>query len=198
MYANRKMKALSPTRPLTDRQRLFVKEYLIDFNGTHAASRAGYSPRTTKQMGTENLSKPAIMRAIQKELRRLQRKSAKKAEDVILELSRIGFSNIRDYLEWGPDGMRIKDSTQLDPEQAAAISEVINGQNGNGGQVTRITLHDKVRALIRLGQYFGLWDRKQVGVQILPELTGVREGVTEKILRIAERQRYFEEIPKDR
>ena len=167
-------------------------------NGTQAAIRAGYSPKTARQIATDNLSKPSIMRAIQKELRRLQRKAEKKAEDVILELSRIGFSNILDYLEWGPDGMRIKDCSQIDPEKAAVISEIINGQNGNGGRVTRITLHDKVRALIRLGQYFGLWDRTHVEAQIIPELTGVRERVTEKILRIAERQRYFEDLSGDR
>ncbi len=31
-------------RPMTERQRRFIDEYLIDRNGTQAAIRAGYSP----------------------------------------------------------------------------------------------------------------------------------------------------------
>ena len=45
---------------MTAKQRIFCEEYLIDLNATHAAIRAGYSKKTAKQMGTENLAKPAI------------------------------------------------------------------------------------------------------------------------------------------
>ncbi|MBP5144120.1 terminase small subunit, partial [Pseudomonas chlororaphis] len=43
---------------LTQKQRLFVDEYLIDLNATQAAIRAGYSKRTAGQIGDENLKKP--------------------------------------------------------------------------------------------------------------------------------------------
>lgn len=45
---------------LTDKQRLFCEEYLIDLNATQAAIRAGYSRDTAQQIGSENLSKPVI------------------------------------------------------------------------------------------------------------------------------------------
>lgn len=45
---------------LTAKQQRFCDEYLIDLNATQAAIRAGYSDRTARQMGTENLSKPNI------------------------------------------------------------------------------------------------------------------------------------------
>lgn len=51
-------------RNLTDKQSKFVSEYLIDLNATQAAIRAGYSKGTAKQIGSENLSKPAISTAI--------------------------------------------------------------------------------------------------------------------------------------
>ncbi len=51
---------------LTAKQARFVSEYLIDLNATQAAIRAGYSERTAKQMGTENLAKPVLAAAIQK------------------------------------------------------------------------------------------------------------------------------------
>lgn len=49
---------------LTPKEHRFVGEYLIDLNATRAASRAGYSRHTARQIGSENLSKPAIREAI--------------------------------------------------------------------------------------------------------------------------------------
>lgn len=50
---------------LTPKQQRFVQEYLIDLNATQAAIRAGYSERTARQAGAENLSKPVIQAAIE-------------------------------------------------------------------------------------------------------------------------------------
>nr|DAJ87474.1 MAG TPA: Terminase small subunit [Caudoviricetes sp.] len=49
---------------LTDKQKRFIEEYLIDLNATQAAIRAGYSERTAYSIGEENLKKPGIKRAI--------------------------------------------------------------------------------------------------------------------------------------
>lgn len=51
---------------LTEKQKRFVQEYLIDLNATQAAIRAGYSEATAKEIGYENLTKPHIAKAIQK------------------------------------------------------------------------------------------------------------------------------------
>ena len=45
---------------LTDKQKRFCDEYLIDLNATQAAIRSGYSKKTANRIGTENLSKPVI------------------------------------------------------------------------------------------------------------------------------------------
>lgn len=42
------------------KQKRFCDEYLIDCNATQAAIRAGYSPKTAKQIGQENLTKPDL------------------------------------------------------------------------------------------------------------------------------------------
>ncbi len=50
---------------LTPKQELFVANYCKNgFNATQAARSAGYSEKTAKQMGTENLAKPSIREAI--------------------------------------------------------------------------------------------------------------------------------------
>ena len=45
---------------LTDKQKRFCEEYIIDLNATQAAIRAGYSEKTARQTASENLSKPDI------------------------------------------------------------------------------------------------------------------------------------------
>lgn len=49
---------------LSAKQKRFVAEYLIDLNATQAAIRAGYSRRTAKSIGSENLTKPDVAAAI--------------------------------------------------------------------------------------------------------------------------------------
>ncbi|MAL41400.1 terminase small subunit [Thalassospira sp.] len=52
---------------LTGKQQRFVEEYLIDQNATQAAIRAGYSEKTAHATGHENLKKPEIAKALEKE-----------------------------------------------------------------------------------------------------------------------------------
>ena len=53
---------------LTAKQQRFCDEYLIDFNATQAAIRAGYSKKTARVIGQENLLKPAIRDYIEKRM----------------------------------------------------------------------------------------------------------------------------------
>lgn len=50
---------------LTPKQKAFADEFLKCGNATEAAKRAGYSKQSARQIGTENLSKPAISSYIQ-------------------------------------------------------------------------------------------------------------------------------------
>jgi len=50
---------------LTDKQRRFVDEYLVDLNATQAAIRAGYSERNADKIGPELLGKTRVAEAIQ-------------------------------------------------------------------------------------------------------------------------------------
>ena len=59
---------------MTDKQELFIQEYLTDLNATRAAKRAGYSEKTAYSIGQENLTKPEIQQVIQEHLEK--RKSA--------------------------------------------------------------------------------------------------------------------------
>lgn len=67
---------------LTDKQKRFVDEYLVDLNATQAAIRAGYSAKTAYSIGQENLRKPAIQAA----LARRQEAYAKRVEWTVEEI----------------------------------------------------------------------------------------------------------------
>lgn len=54
----------APLRPLTEKQRRFVEEYLVEPNATQAAIRAGFSERTAYQIGHEQLRIPQVAAAI--------------------------------------------------------------------------------------------------------------------------------------
>ena len=56
----------------TAKQQKFIVEYCIDLNATQAAIRAGYSPKSARQIGTELLSKLSIREAIDTELDRMR------------------------------------------------------------------------------------------------------------------------------
>jgi len=49
---------------LTEKQKRFCQEYVIDLNATQAAIRAGYSEKTAASIGAENLIKPEIEKFI--------------------------------------------------------------------------------------------------------------------------------------
>lgn len=70
---------------LTALQVRFIDEYLVDLNATQAAIRAGYSAKTARQAGAENLSKPAIQAAIAEARERQQERTGITADRVVKE-----------------------------------------------------------------------------------------------------------------
>lgn len=57
---------------LTIKQQRFADEYIISGNATEAARKAGYSKRTARAMGAENLTKPNIKKYIEERTAEIQ------------------------------------------------------------------------------------------------------------------------------
>ncbi len=74
---------------MTPKQKRFCDEYLIDCNATQAAIRAGYSEKTAKAIGAENLTKPDIRAYIDKRLAEVQSKTIASAEEVMQYLTSV-------------------------------------------------------------------------------------------------------------
>ena len=71
---------------LTEKQKKFVDEYLIDLNATQAAIRAGYSEKTARSIGQRLLTNVDIQKYMQKEQKELQERTSIRQEDVLREL----------------------------------------------------------------------------------------------------------------
>ena len=72
---------------LTAKQQAFCEQYVANgFNATQAALSAGYSTKTAKQMGTENLAKPIIAEYIAKFKQKASNRVLITVEDVVAGL----------------------------------------------------------------------------------------------------------------
>ena len=71
------------------KQKRFCDEYLIDCNATQAASRAGYSPKTAKQIGQENLTKPDLKKYIDEQLEQIHSEKTADAQEVLEYLTAV-------------------------------------------------------------------------------------------------------------
>jgi len=71
------------TTGLEPKQARFVQEYLLDYNGTEAAIRAGYSRRSARQIGYELLKKPDVSKAVREEALRTEKRLQVTRDDVL-------------------------------------------------------------------------------------------------------------------
>lgn len=75
--------------PVTTKQRKFCDEYIISGNAADAAVKAGYSPKTAKEIGAENLSKPHLRAYIDEQLDKLHTDKVADAKEVLEYLTAV-------------------------------------------------------------------------------------------------------------
>ena len=147
---------------MTPRRRRFVDEYLVDLNAAAAARRTGLSDDSgsTKRL----MRNPEVAAAIAAGMAERSRRTAITADAVLVELARIGFSNLLDYMSPGEDGDLFVDLSGLDRAHAAAIAEVTvedfkDGRTKDAREVRRVKvkLLDKRAALVDIGKHLGMF-----------------------------------------
>lgn len=165
---------------LNEKQKTFCREFLRDFNATKAAVRSGYSEKTARSIGSENLSKPDVQQYIQALAIEMNAKTDNQIEAIIAELQIVAFGSMRDVADWGPDGVYIKDSSILRHE-AKLIAEVAEVSNEKTGSKVKVKLHDKLKALELLGRYHKIFTDKvehtgKDGHNLLAGIIGAIDG----------------------
>ena len=165
---------------LTEKQKLFVEEYLVDLNAKQAAIRAGYSPKTAEQIGFQLLQKTSVSEEIEKAMARRAKRLSVRQEDVINELKAIAYTERSSYAKvvekqaymTTEDGTRIPLTDEdgnpvmyrtvqveltdnLSEDEKKAIAGIKMGKNG-----IEVETADKVRALELLGRHLGMFKEK--------------------------------------
>jgi phage terminase small subunit len=130
-------------KALTDKQARFVEEYLVDLNATQAAIRAGYSKKTARQIGEENLSKPDIATAVQAAMDERAKATAITAENVLKRLWEIACADPNDVVQYrrvccrnchGTDHhYQWIDEAEFDEAISEAIEDQIRRPDDKGG-----------------------------------------------------------------
>lgn len=144
---------------MTNKQKRFCEEYLIDLNATQAAIRAGYSPDSASTIGGENMRKPQIRARIDTALAARSKRTGVNADRVVRELARVAFVNPSDVIDM--DSAMLKDDATEDDTAAVASVKVKTIPTADGQGVEReIKLADKLKALELLGRHLGMFTEK--------------------------------------
>jgi phage terminase small subunit len=152
---------------LTVRQEVFCREYLVDLNATKAAIRAGYSKRSARSVGSENMTKPDIAARINTLMEERMARTDAKADRTLEELEAVAYSDIADFLEVRPDGaVCVRDPSTLPPQARRAIRSIRlrleRERDADGQWITtpryEVVLWDKLAAMQMLARHYGLLD----------------------------------------
>lgn len=168
---------------LTEKQRLFVHEYLVDLNATQAAIRAGYSEKTAQEQSSRLLSNVMVKEAVQKAMDERSERVEVTADRVLEELAKLGFADIRKVFT---EGGHLRDIASLPDEIAAAVSsvEVVTrpdgevDENGNRGveYVHKLRFWDKRGSLELLGKHLKMFTDKTEHTIQLQSLAGAMKS----------------------
>ena len=90
---------------LTEKQKRFVAEYAKDSNGTQAAIRTGYSPRTANRKAYELLHQPLIQAAVAAQAAKILEHVTVDAARIMVEAGRIAVAIPEDPVKY-PDKLR--------------------------------------------------------------------------------------------
>ncbi len=172
---------------LTDKQKLFADEYLIDLNATRAY-KAVYKgckkDETARVNGSKLLTNTNVAEYIEQRMKDREKRTEITQDKVLNELAAIAFSSGADFAQVVDEPMIVNGSYVMDPdtgklktweavkitstdklpeEKRKAIAGIKMGKNG-----IEVATCDKVRALELLGRHLGMFKDKV-------ELTGLNE-----------------------
>lgn len=146
---------------MTEKQKIFADEYLIDLNATRAYRKAYPSVKkdeTAAQAGSRMLRNVKVAEYIAERMQARQERTEITQDRVLEELAAIAFARATDYAEVNDDQVFIKDTAGLSENQIKAIAGVKQGKFG-----IEVKLNDKEKALELLGRHLGMFkDRVEV------------------------------------
>lgn len=187
---------------LTEKQKIFVNEYLVDLNATRAYKVAYPNVKkddTARANGSRLLTNANIKEYLDERMKEREKRTEITQDKVLEELAAIAFSNGSKYAKvieetvydengevlLDSDGNIVKQKVvdlvltdELSETDKKAISSIKRGRNG-----IEISTYDKVRALELLGKHLGMFKEK---VEVSGNINNPYEELTtEQLLKLA-------------
>lgn len=153
---------------MTNAQKRFCDEYLIDLNATRAYKVAYPNCKkdeTANAASSRMLRNVKVQEYISEKQKEIEKRTEVTQDKVIKELAKIAFLDIRKlYTENG----QLKNIADIDSDTAGAISslETLEEYDGYGddrekiGDTQKVKLLDKTKALELLGKHLGMFKEK--------------------------------------
>lgn len=166
---------------MTDKQKLFCNEYLIDMNATRAYKVAYPNckkDKTARANSSRLIANANIQAYITERMKDIEQRTQITQDMVINELAKIAFFNIKDIFNENGDLKAIK---EIDDKSAGAISSVKILQKAGAmklefdgdiplqhipEQIVEIKLNDKKGALELLGKHLGMFKETNMNVNM--------------------------------
>lgn len=143
---------------LNAKRERFCQEYLVDLNATRAALRAGYSPRTANEQGSQLLAELSVADRIATLMAERQERTHVSQDEVVRELALIAFSDTRHIAM--DDLGRLELAADAPPQAMRAVQSVKHKKRvEKGGDViheAEYRLWSKTDALKTLANHLGM------------------------------------------
>jgi phage terminase small subunit len=158
------------TYGLKPKQVRFAEEYIIDYNGSQAAIRTGYSKNSAKEQASFLLTKPNIQRYIadlQEEVRQRNNITVDELVGMMSKMMRLDLADL--YHEDGT----LKNIHEMSQETRMCIQSIdmVNnsGEKDPAKRFARVKLVDRMQVSEKLMRHLGGYeaDNRQVNPQVL-------------------------------
>ena len=185
------------SKSLSPKRKAFVTEYMVDFNGTQAAIRAGYSRNGAKVRGSMLLANDNVQAAVLKAQTRREKRTEITADMLLRDAYKDATSSLAQFMTVDKDGTPRIDFSGCSQEDLAVLTELTQdvemiGDPDDGLPVlkTRLKLVDRAKARDQCIRMLGAYKPNRT------ELTGANGGPIEYLAQLRAADAEIEEWEK--
>jgi len=151
---------------MTDLQKRFCEEYVIDYNIAKSAIRAGYQGDNARISAWQAMQLPDVQEYIEELQAAASIRCQVSKDELLMEFKKIGFSNIKNYLHNDLDAKYLSEIET--PEAIKSIKKTVRSGEDYSDTTVELVLHDKLSALTSIGRHIGFFseDNKQKSANI--------------------------------
>lgn len=163
---------------LTQKQKVFADEYLIDLNATRAykiAYKSCKKDETANVNGSKLLRNTKVAKYIEERMNERSKRTEITQDNVLRELATIAFANVTDFVTIKNGAVIVKDTKDIPKNLIPAIASIKEGRNG-----IEVSFYSKDKSLELLGRHLGMFNDK---IEVTGTVNNPMEGLTTEELK---------------